>query len=111
MTLIDNRMQTETSSSIKSHLKIAAKVLEQGVTGKLPMRFAFSVYGSLLYCNGCINSANLFFMGGTKWYALSAGKSMYLRITGAIVKNMRRNQSAGSHDGVRSLVRYRKREK
>lgn len=63
MPLIDNRMQTETSSSIKSHLKIAAKVLEQGVTGKLPMRFAFSVYGSLLYCNGCINSANRFFHG------------------------------------------------
>lgn len=59
--LIDNRMQTETSLAIKSHLKIAVKVLEQGVTDKLPMRFAFSVCGSLLYCNGCINSANRFF--------------------------------------------------
>jgi len=58
---IDKCMQTETSLSIKSHLRIAMKVLEQGITKHLPMRFAFSVCGSLLYCNGCTNCANRFF--------------------------------------------------
>ena len=59
--LIENCMQTETSLAIKSHLRITMIVLEQGITDKLPMRFAFSVCGSLLYCNGCINCANRFF--------------------------------------------------
>ena len=42
----------EVSEEIKSHLLLAESIVKSGITSALPMRYAFSLYGSLLYCNG-----------------------------------------------------------
>lgn len=40
------------SKEIKSHLELSQLIIRYGVTPQLPIKYAFSLYGSLLYCNG-----------------------------------------------------------
>ena len=52
-----------TSIEVKSHLKLAKYIVERGVTPQLPIRYAFSLYGSLLYCNGSFDAGMRVFHG------------------------------------------------
>lgn len=38
-------------------------ILDKGISPKLPMKFAFSLCGSLLYCEGSVELANRLFHG------------------------------------------------
>jgi len=62
--IIDNKISSDTiPDNILSHLKLARIILENGVTPNLPMRFAFSLCGSLLYCQSTEDSASRMFHG------------------------------------------------
>lgn len=61
---IDNKISSNIiPENILSHLKLARIILENGVTPNLPMRFAFSLCGSLLYCQSTEDLANRMFHG------------------------------------------------
>jgi len=49
--------------NIISHLKLSLLMLENGVTPNLPMKFAFSLCGSLLCSEGAIDLASRMFHG------------------------------------------------
>ncbi len=57
---IDNK---KTGKEVKSHLELSKYIIERGVDSQLPMRYAFSLYGSLLYCNGSIDAGIRVFHG------------------------------------------------
>lgn len=42
----------EISPEIKSHFELSALIVSRGVTQDLDLKYAFSLYGCLLYCNG-----------------------------------------------------------
>jgi hypothetical protein len=48
---------------IRTHLRLAQLIVRNGVSPDLPMRFAFSLYGSLLFCYGNHELANRAFHG------------------------------------------------
>ena len=52
-----------TSQEVKSHLELAKLIIKKGVDSKLNIRYAFSLYGSLLYCNGSIDASMRAFNG------------------------------------------------
>ena len=52
-----------TSQEVKSHLELAKIIIKMGVDSKLNIRYAFSLYGSLLYCNGSIDASMRAFHG------------------------------------------------
>jgi len=61
---IENKISNGTiPDNILSHLKLARIILANGVTPNLPMRFAFSLCGSLLYCQSTVDSACKMFHG------------------------------------------------
>lgn len=54
------------SQEIKSHLKLSELIVKYGVKPDLPVKYAFSLYGSLLLCNGSIDESNRIFHGWDK---------------------------------------------
>lgn len=60
--------------NILSHLKLARRILENGVTPNLPMRFAFSLCGSLLYCQSTVEAAYRMFHGWDIMKCITCGE-------------------------------------
>lgn len=56
-------LSKDTSNRIISHMKLSLLILEYGVTPDLPMKFAFSLCGSLLYSERAIDLADRMFHG------------------------------------------------
>lgn len=68
---IDN---INTSKEVKSHLELARYIIKKGVDSKLNMRYAFSLYGSLLYCNGSFDASMRVFHGLDDIVCLQCGQ-------------------------------------
>jgi hypothetical protein len=51
------------SKAVRSHLELSEKILKYGVKPDLPIKYAFSLYGSLLLCNDSIEVSNRVFHG------------------------------------------------
>lgn len=62
------------SKEIKSHLELSRHIIKYGVTPKLPMKYAFSLYGSLLYCNGSVDESIRILHGWDKITCLECGE-------------------------------------
>lgn len=66
--LFEKRIQREidnenTSEAVKSYLELSKNILKRGVDSQLDIKHAFSLYGSLLYCNGSFDAAMRVFHG------------------------------------------------
>nr|WP_302168512.1 hypothetical protein [uncultured Schaedlerella sp.] len=62
--VIDEKLSGESiTDPIRSHLKLARLIIANGVTSNLPVRFAFSLCGCLLYCKSSEEAANRMFHG------------------------------------------------
>lgn len=62
------------SKEIISHLKLAQEIIRHGVTPSLSMKYAFSLYGSLLYCNGSFNEGVRILHGWDEFTCLQCGE-------------------------------------
>lgn len=63
-----------TSKEIVSHLKLAQEIIRHGVTPNLSMKYAFSLYGSLLYCNGSFSEGMRILHGWDEFTCLQCGE-------------------------------------
>lgn len=63
-----------TSKEIVSHLKLAQEIIRHGVTPNLSMKYAFSLYGSLLYCNGSFSESMRILHGWDEFTCLQCGE-------------------------------------
>ena len=63
-----------TSKAIVSHLKLAQEIIRHGVTPNLSMKYAFSLYGSLLYCNGSFSEGMRILHGWDEFTCLQCGE-------------------------------------
>ncbi len=78
-TLFDKRIQQEidkgnTSKEVKSHLELSKNIIHKGINSNLNMRYAFSLYGSLLYCNGSFDASMRVFHGLDELVCVKCGK-------------------------------------
>lgn len=53
----------DTSTAVRSHLELSKNIIQKGISSNLNMKYAFSLYGSLLYCNGSVNASMRIFHG------------------------------------------------
>lgn len=77
--LFEKRIQREidnenTSTAVKSHLELSKNIIQKGISPKLNMKYAFSVYGSLLYCNGSFNASMRVFHGLDELVCVECGE-------------------------------------
>ncbi len=77
--LFERRIQKEldnenTSKEVKSHLELAKTIIGKGVTPQLLMKYAFSLYGSLLYCNGSLQASMRVFHGWDEITCIECGE-------------------------------------
>lgn len=63
-----------TSDEIKAHLELSKNIIHKGVTSQLLMKYAFSLYGSLLYCNGSVEASMRAFHGWDEITCIECGK-------------------------------------
>lgn len=68
---IDNK---NTSKEVRSHLELAKMIISKGVTSRLSIKYAFSLYGSLLYCNGSVEAAMRAFHGWDEIACIECGE-------------------------------------
>lgn len=59
---------------VKAHLLLSKDILSRGVDSGLDIKYAFSVYGSLLYCNGSVDAAMRVFHGLDEITCAECGK-------------------------------------
>lgn len=62
------------SKEIKAHLRLSELIVKHGVKPDLPVKYAFSLYGSLLLCNGSIDESNRIFHGWDKIICQECGQ-------------------------------------
>lgn len=77
--LFEERIQQEidnenTSNEVKSHLELSKSIINKGVTSQLLTKYAFSLYGSLLYCNGSIDISMRIFHGWDEITCIKCGE-------------------------------------
>lgn len=61
--IIRNINNIKTSDEIRTHLELSRIIVNNGVKPNLPMKYAFSLYGSLLFCHGFIDESYRIFHG------------------------------------------------
>ena len=69
--VIDNE---NTDKEVKAHLQLSKDILSRGVDSRLDIKYAFSVYGSMLYCNGSVDAGMRVFHGLDEITCTECGK-------------------------------------
>ena len=69
--VLDNE---NTDKEVKAHLQLSKDILSRGVDLRLDIKYAFSVYGSLLYCNGSVDAGMRVFHGLDEITCTECGK-------------------------------------
>lgn len=62
-TIQEKMTDMTTERDVRSHLELAKKIIRKGINPNLRMSYAFSLYGSLLYCAGAHDAGMRIFHG------------------------------------------------